>query len=387
MQCFLPSLVGGEMFKSSKLFFWTIEMLAVVTLIWLLTHISFVFKPVTTLFSLVFLPFIIAGFLYYVFNPLVSYLEKKFKLKRIWGIMLVFILIIGIFVYTVMVLVPSIITQLSDLIKASGNIYPQLQKWLEKLSENPAFSEIDFKALLNKANISYMDILQNLLSGVTLSVSNVVAVVSKIFMVLALVPVLLFYMLKDGKSMLPFLKKTVLKSDRLNIVGLLNDMNDTISKFISGAAIDCLFIFVTVFISYLIIGIPYTFLFAIFAAITNLIPYIGPYIGVVPVILTVAFTNPIQALIAVIVVLTLQQLDGNIIYPKVVGSAVEVHPVTIMVLMLVVGSLYGLVGMLIAVPFYSLAKEIVKFSWRLWENHKAARLDETENEKYDIIEK
>jgi predicted PurR-regulated permease PerM len=58
-----------------------------------------------------------------------------------------------------------------------------------------------------------------------------------------------------------------------------------------------------------------------------------------------------------------------------------------MVLMLVVGSLYGLVGMLIAVPFYSLVKEIVKFSWRLWENHKAARLDATENKKYDIIEK
>ena len=72
MQCFLPSLVGGEMFKSSKLFFWTIEMLAVVTLIWLLTHISFVFKPVTTLFSLVFLPFIIVGFLYYVFRKNLS---------------------------------------------------------------------------------------------------------------------------------------------------------------------------------------------------------------------------------------------------------------------------------------------------------------------------
>lgn len=167
-------ILGGYMFKSSKLFFWTIEILAVVALIWLMTHISFVFKPITTLFSLVFLPFIIAGFLYYVFNPLVSYLDKKFKIKRIWGIVLVFILIIGIFVYTVMSLVPSIITQLSDLIAASGNIYPELQKWLEKLSENPAFSEIDFKALLNKANISYMDILQNLLSGVTLSVSNVV---------------------------------------------------------------------------------------------------------------------------------------------------------------------------------------------------------------------
>lgn len=371
------------MFKKSKLFFWTIEILAVVALIWLLTHISFVFTPITTLFSMVFIPFIIAGFLYYVFNPLVSFLEEKFKIKRIWGIALVFVLLIGLFVYTIMSLVPSIVTQLSDLIQASGNIFPQIQKWLEKLSENPAFSEIDFKKIIAKANISYMDILQNLLSGVTLSVSNVVAAVSKIFMIIALVPLLLFYMLKDGQNMKPFLKKTILKTDRLNILDLLDDMNTTISKFISGAAIDCLFIFVTVFISYLIIGIPYAFLFAAFAAITNLIPYLGPYIGLTPVVLTVAFVHPVQALIAVIVVVILQQIDGNLVYPNVVGSAVEVHPVTIMVLMLVAGGLYGLVGMLIAVPFYSLAKEIVKFTWRIWENHKATHQQETELEKID----
>ncbi|GFH40537.1 AI-2E family transporter [Lactococcus insecticola] len=368
------------MFKNSKLFFWTIEILSAVALIWLLANVSFIFKPVTTLFSMVFLPFIIAGFLYYVFNPLVSFLHRKFKLPSIWGIVLVFVLIIGICAYTVIALVPNVITQLSSLINASGNVFPELQKWLEQLSKNPAFSEIDFKAIITKANISYMDILKNLLSGVTLSVSNVVNIISKVAMVLVLVPVLLFYMLKDGKSMLPFLKKTVLKTDRLNIVGLLNDMNATISKFISGAAIDCLFIFVTVFIAYLIIGIPYAFLFAAFAAVTNLIPYLGPYIGLIPVVLTVTFDHPVKALIAIVVVLTLQQIDGNIVYPRVVGNAVQVHPVTIIVLMLVVGSLYGLVGMLIAVPFYSLAKEIVKFLWRLWENHKQSRLVSDENE-------
>lgn len=372
------------MFKKSKLFFWTIEILAVVTLIWLLTHVRFVFTPITTLFSMVFIPFIIAGFLYYVFNPLVNFLEKRFKIKRIWGITLVFVLLIGLFAYTVMALVPNIISQLSDLINTSGNVFPEIQKWLENLSKKPAFREIDFKALIAKANISYMDILQNLLSGVTLSVSNVVALVSKIFMVIALVPLLLFYMLKDGANMKPFLKKTILKTDRLNILNLLDDMNTTISKYISGAAIDCLFIFVTVFISYLIIGIPYAFLFAAFAAITNLIPYLGPYIGLTPVVLTVAFVNPVQALIAVIVVIILQQIDGNLVYPNVVGSAVEVHPVTIMVLMLVAGGLYGLVGMLVAVPFYSLAKEIVKFTWRIWENHKAAR--QSSGEQQEVIE-
>jgi predicted PurR-regulated permease PerM len=374
-------------FKNSKLFFWTVELLALVALLWLLTHVSFVFKPVTTLFSMVFLPFIIAGFLYYVFNPLVIFLEKKIKLPRMWGIVLVFVLIIGLFAYAMFSLVPSLIRQLSELIKATTNILPEIQKWVEHLSEKPAFSEIDFKALIDKANISYMDVLQNLLSGVTLSVSNVVDIVSKVTMVLVLVPILLFYMLKDGRNMLPFLKKTVLKTDRLNILGLLDDMNATISKFISGAAIDCLLVFVAVSIAYLIIGIPYAFLFAAFAAVTNLIPYLGPYIALVPVVMTVAFSHPIQALIAILVVLTLQQIDGSIIYPKIVGSAVEVHPVTIMVLMLVVGSLYGLIGMLIAVPFYSLVKELVKFLWQLWENHKETRQVANESEKYDIIEK
>lgn len=375
------------MFKNSKLFFWTIELFAVLGVIWISTHIGFVFKPVTTLFSLVFLPFIIAGFLYYVFNPLVMFLEEKLKLPRIWGIVLVFVLLIGLLTYTVISLVPRVITQLSDLIIASGSIVPELQKWVDKLSANPAFKEIDFKALINKANISYMDILQNLLSGVTFSLSNVVNAIFKVVMILSLVPILLFYMLKDGKNMLPFLKKTLLKRDKLNIVSLLDDMNATISKYISGAAIDCLFIFVTVFIAYLIIGVPYAFLFAAFSAITNLIPYLGPYIGLIPVLFSIGFTDPVRALIAALVVLTLQQIDGNIIYPKVVGSAIKVHPVTIMVLMLVAGSLYGLIGMLVAVPFYSLAKEVVKFLWRLWENHKQVQLGSDGKEKYDIIEK
>lgn len=375
------------MFKKSKLFFWTIEILAITVLIWVSTQLGFVFKPVTALFSLVFLPFIIAGFLYYIFNPVVLFLEKKLKVPRIWGIVIVFILLIGLFVYTLVSVVPNVITQLSDLIAASGSLVPNLQKWVDHLSKNQALKEIDFKAMIDKANISYMYILQNLLSGVTFSLSNVVGVISKVAMIVGLVPILLFYMLKDGKNMLPFLKKTILKRDKLNIISLLDDMNKTISKYISGAAIDCLFIFVTVFISYLILGIPYAFLFAGFSAITNLIPYLGPYIGLIPVVLSVGFAHPVKALVAVGVVLVLQQIDGNIIYPRVVGSAVEVHPVTIMVLMLVTGNLYGLIGMLIAVPFYSLAKEVVKFSWKLWENHKRIELTGGGANKYDILDK
>src|SRR5699024_9826748 len=101
-------------------------------------------------------------------------------------------------------------------------------------------------------------------------------------------------------------------------------------------------VFIFVFVGYMLFGIPYAFLFASFSAITNLIPYAGPYIGVLPVIFTLAFTQPWTAVLAVAYVLILQQIDGNLVYPKIVGNAVRVHPVTVMVLMLVSGSLYGI---------------------------------------------
>ena len=148
-------------------------------------------------------------------------------------------------------------------------------------------------------------------------------------------------------------------------------MNHTISRYISGVALDALLVFIVVFIGYMVLGIPYAFLFALFAGVTNLIPYAGPYIGVLPMIVTVAFNRPVTALIAVIYVLVLQQLDGNLVYPKIVGSAVKVHPVTVMILMLISGSLYGILGMIIAVPAYCLVKEIVKFANSLYNNHKA----------------
>ncbi|AYG00865.1 AI-2E family transporter [Lactococcus allomyrinae] len=365
------------MFKNSKLFFWTIEILAVALLIFLLTQIQFVFQPVKTLLALLFIPFIISGFLYYVFNPVVIFMEKKLKIKKVFGIFIVLILIAAMIFYAIASIIPSIVGQLTGLINASTRIYPEVRTWVENLQHNPRFSQlyqqIDVNSLVDRLNISYTDILHNLLNSITISVGSLVSIITSIVMVMILVPILLFYMLKDGEKILPFLRKNILKEDKLNIFELLENMNRTISRYISGVALDALLVFIFVFIGYLIMGIPYAFLFALFAGITNLIPYAGPYIGVLPMVFTVAFNHPWTALIAVAYVLILQQLDGNLVYPKIVGSAVKVHPVTVMVLMLISGSLYGIIGMIIAVPAYCLVKEIVKFLNSLYQNHKEQR--------------
>jgi Predicted permease len=238
------------------------------------------------------------------------------------------------------------------------------------LADKPEFKNLDLQDLASKMNLSYSDIFKNVAGGVSGSLNGVMSTVGKVGIVLVLAPILLYYMLKDGHKFLPYLQRTILKNDRLNIAGLLKDLNNTIARYVSGASTDCFIVFVAVFIGYLIGGVPYAFLFATFSAITNLIPYIGPYIGVLPVVLIVAPENWVKALFAVLYVLAVQQIDGNFIYPKIVGNAMKIHPVTIMVLMLVMGNLYGLVGMLIAVPAYSIVKEIIRFIVEVYENHK-----------------
>ena len=369
------------MFNKSKLFFWTIEILAVALLIFLLTKIGFIFQPVRTLLALLFVPFIIAGFLYYIFNPFVLFLEKKFKIKRTISALIVILLIFAIVFIVVASILPNLISQLTGLISATTKLFPEIRSWVESLAHDPRFStiyqQIEVNDLLNKLNLSYVDILHNLLNNITISISSVVSVISGIVMVLILVPILLFYMIKDGEKVLPFIEKNILVEDKLNIIGLLKNMNHTISRYISGVALDAFLVFVVVFIGYTIMGIPYAFLFALFAGATNIIPYAGPYIGVLPMIFTVAFDHPIKAIIATAYVLILQQIDGNIVYPKIIGSAIKIHPITVMVLMLISGSLYGIIGMIIAVPAYSLVKEIVKFINSLYRNHLKQKKSQT----------
>ena len=374
------------MFHKSKLMFWTSEVLLLTIIFFIWRQMGDMITPVVSVINTILIPFLVGGFLYYITNPLVIFLEKKLKIKRIFGILITLFLLFGLLTIGVIYLLPILINQLSSLINSTQGLYWEIQSFVNQLSKNPLFKSLNIQSTIQQLNLSYVDILQNILNGVTNSLGSVVSAVVNTIMILIMTPIFLVYFLVDGQKLLPMLERTVLKRDKLNISKLLTNLNATVARYISGISIDALLIGTLAFIGYSVIGLKYALVFAIFSALANLIPYVGPSIGLIPMLITYAFTDPQKMLVALIYMLIVQQIDGNILYPRIVGGVMKVHPITIMVLLLLSSNIYGIMGMIVAIPTYSILKEIVKFLANLYDNHKEAQLQK-KNEEFGIIKK
>ena len=374
------------MFHKSKLMFWTSEVLLLTIIFFIWRQMGDMITPIVSVVNTILIPFLVGGFLYYITNPLVKFLQDKLKINRMIGILITLSLLFGLIALGVIYLLPILINQLSSLINSTQGLYWEIQSFVNQLSKNPLFRNLNIQSTIQQLNLSYVDILQNILNSVTNSLGSVLSAVVNTLMILIMTPIFLVYFLMDGHKLLPMLERTVLKRDKLNISSLLTNLNATVARYISGISIDALIIGALAYIGYSVIGLKYALVFAIFSSLANLIPYVGPSIGLIPMVITYAFTDPQKMVAALIYMLIIQQVDGNILYPRLVGGVMKVHPITIMVLLLLSSNIYGVLGMIVAIPTYSILKEIAKFLANLYDNHKEAQ-QQKKNEEFGIINK
>ena len=374
------------MFHKSKLMFWTREVLLLTIIFFIWRQMGDMITPIVSVVNTILIPFLVGGFLYYITNPLVKFLQEKLKINRMIGILITLSLLFGLIALGVIYLLPILINQLSSLINSTQGLYWEIQSFVNQLSKNPLFRNLNIQSTIQQLNLSYVDILQNILNSVTNSLGSVLSAVVNTLMILIMTPIFLVYFLMDGHKLLPMLERTVLKRDKLNISSLLTNLNATVARYISGISIDALIIGALAYIGYSVIGLKYALVFAIFSSLANLIPYVGPSIGLIPMVITYAFTDPQKMVAALIYMLIIQQVDGNILYPRIVGGVMKVHPITIMVLLLLSSNIYGVLGMIVAIPTYSILKEIAKFLANLYDNHKEAQ-QQKKNEEFGIINK
>lgn len=354
--------------RKKRLMYWSLELLILAVLVFVCTKINFVFDPLWTFFTTLFAPFLVAGFLFYLLNPVVNFLTKfsykKFKISRNLAIGMVFIVLLAILVLAISVLVPHLVTQVQELVKGIPSYVKEVQSFITDLSKQkqPTWLEqLDLQSYTKQIENNLLRVVKNFMFSLTSSVGSVISTLTSVTVTIITAPFILFYMLKDGDKLIPAIKSWFPTKNTTQMEKLLRQMSHTISRYIAGQAFECLFVGTFSAIGYSLVGVPYALLIGVFAGFTNMIPYLGPYIGLIPA-LFLAFSMSIKSVILVcIVCLVVQQIDGNLIYPNVIGKSLDIHPLTIIIILLVAGNLAGLLGMILGVPLYALAKVIIRF--------------------------
>ena len=178
-------------------------------------------------------------------------------------------------------------------------------------------------------------------------------------------PVILYYLLKDGNKVIPSITRVFPTRSRHKISVMLHEMNQQVSSYIRGQILVAICVGVTYTIGYSIIALPYGVTIGMIAGVLTIIPYIGSIIGL-SIALVIAFvTSPSIALQVLLVFVIEQLIESRLLQPLILGSSLKMHPVTILVILLAAGKMFGLTGLLIAVPVYAVIKVFVThfFAW------------------------
>jgi len=323
----------------------------------------------------VFSPLVLGLVFAYLLNPLMNFAEfrvrpflekrmpekKAFKLGR--AISLIFALLCaGILVYEFFaMLVPQLYDSVVGIVNNFSGYYASVEGWVSRfLADNPAVQDyaIDlmgdlYGMLKNWATNGLLPSIETIVTGLTSSVMSVVTTLMNILIGLCAA----VYMLCSRDTFMAQSKKIVValfqESTANHIFDLFRRIHKVFSGFIVGKILDSLIIGILCYIGMLILKLPYPALIATVVGVTNVIPFFGPIIGAIPCFFLILLVNPLQAVYFGLFVLALQQLDGNVIGPRILGDSIGISGFWVLVSITVAGGLFGFAGMLLGVPVFA----------------------------------
>ena len=321
-------------------------------------------------------PFITAFAIAFVLNlPMKFFEEKVFDfldkekssfvrgLKRPLSILATFVTLIGLIVALILFVVPQLASSLSTLLDAVPGYMNSFEKLLNQYLSSTEILQNIYDTLINTWQ-EILKYLANFLSTSLTGILNTTVSITSGFINFILSLVLTIYMLASKETLIYQIKKMLYAFLNHNIVDKILSIgrltNTTFAKFITGQCIEAVILGVLCFIGMNIFKMPYSLLVSVLIGVTALIPVFGAFIGTIPAVFLILIINPIQALWFIVFILCLQQLEGNIIYPRVVGNSVGLSAIWVMLAMLVGGSTLGLIGMLIGIPLFSVAYQLIK---------------------------
>lgn len=364
----------------------TILLIVLLSLLILLvfTKVAYLFQPLWQFLGVVGLPIIMAGIFYYLMNPIVDYFEKR-NIHRIWSIIALFILVIALIVWGIVVIVPKIHEQT---ISFADNFPQYVDTVREKTNEilaNPSFYQIrvQLENMGTKIENSIGDILKNISTFTFQGLGSFFGAIATVVVAIITMPFILFYLLKDGKKLPPYLMEFLPNKMRKPTLQVLSEVNDQVSSYIRGQLTVAFAVAVMFIIGFSIIGLDYAVTLGITAGILNLIPYLGSFLAMIPAVFLGIVGGPVL-LIKVIVVFVIEQtLEGRFISPLVLGNQLSIHPVTILVVLLTSGKLFGIVGVILGIPVYAALKVVITHFFEWYKEMSKLYYDEDEEKEQE----
>lgn len=325
--------------------------------LWVITEIAFVFRPVVIAMEIIGPPLIFAMIFFYLLLPVVDWLEKK-GLNRTLSIFLVFAIIVLLIVISIYFIIPTIQNQLESLIISFPSYWNQLLEMLEGLINTDAFSnlvnEIQNGDLISNITEQGAGIIFAAIDGI----GSVIGTVTQVIITIFTTPIILYYFLIDGKKFPERVLFATPAKWKPAISEFLGKVHNQLGFYVRGQMIVAFFVALMFFGGFTIIGLDYALILGITAGILNLIPYLGSIIAAIPALIIGIVISPFM-FIKVILVLAIEQfLEGRVVQPLVLGNQLNFHPITIIFILLVSGRLFGLMGVILGIPVYAIAKII-----------------------------
>jgi len=306
-------------------------------------------------------PLFIGLVIAWLFDPLVTKLQKK-GVSRVLGTIFVYVVFIFCIYLLCRLMIPSIADQVEDL----GKNVPEFVNYLKDnvdafFKHLNTMGDYDF----TDVKISIYDEINNMSNSVTVDIPSKAMDIARAILAGSINLILgLFiglYMLFDFDRVNKYLRSLVPKKYRKDTFELFDRLNKNLKSYVQGTFLIMGILFVFQSIALAIAGLKAPMVFGLFCAITDIIPYIGPYIGGIPAVLVGFSMSPTTGIFALIAVIVCQCLENYFLQPVVMGKTMKLHPVTIMVGLLVFNSLFGILGMVLATPTISVCKTIFVF--------------------------
>lgn len=357
---------------------------AIITVYKLLDNFSQITSWIHNLLDIL-MPFIIGLLIAYLFylpcRKIESIYRKVKKPKwiskkaRILSIITVYIIAILLLILALNFVIPTISRSIVDFVNNFGNYYNNTMATIQELPED-SFWKSD--VILNLVqNISEIDLKQFFnLERLAQYAKGAINVVNSIFDIFVSF-IVSVYLLAERKRILNFLKRlssALFNKDTYQLVGrYFNKSNEVFFKFVAGQVLDAIVVGILTSVAMSILGVKYAVLLGFMIGLFNLIPYFGAIIAVIVAIIITLFTGGLgQAVLMAIIVIILQQIDANIINPKIIGNSLSISPLLVIFAVTVGGAYFGVLGMFLAVPIFTVIKLLIEEYIDYQNEHKQA---------------